>query len=273
MKRGRDRKIILSNRLLYTLIAFGIILAITAGVYAVTIPLGSSGNPGHNIQDIGPPATCTSGQTLLYEPAGTTTWACGAGGSSSQWQTSGSGSDISYSLGKVDVNSNSGSGGYISSGNIHGTGTAAYFPSGIYVPQSATSWIYSDNLYLGTESGDIINFRGNAITGDASSSVTAGSFIYASDKAFKTNIQPLQNSLSKVQQLQGVSFNFKPNGEESIGFIAQDVEKVLPELVSGTEGSKGVAYGNVVAVLVEAIKEQQKQIDDLKAQLQEMKEN
>ncbi|MDO8528735.1 MAG: tail fiber domain-containing protein [Nanoarchaeota archaeon] len=259
-----------SNRLLYSLIAFGIIAVLTVGVYALTPggnPAGTpSQNPGHLISSIDPPTPCAAPNNYLSFDG--TNWACTAGGGG-QWVTLGN--DISYNLGRVDVNSKDGAGGYISSGSKDGTGTAAYFPSGIYVPQTPTSWIYSDNIYLGSTSGDTINFRANTITGTGS--ITAGEFIYNSDRNLKTKIQPLQNSLSKVMQLQGVSFDWKASGERNIGFIAQDVEKVLPELVSGTEGHKGVAYGNIVAVLVEAIKEQQKQIDKLKSQLQEMKEN
>lgn len=96
-------------------------------------------------------------------------------------------------------------------------------------------------------------------------SVTASSFLYSSDKSLKTNIQPLQNPLENVQKLQGVSFNWKESGKADIGLIAQDVEKVFPELVStNSNGIKSVEYGNIVAVLIESIKEQQKQIDELK---------
>ena len=81
---------------------------------------------------------------------------------------------------------------------------------------------------------------------------------------------PLENSLDKVKQLQGVTFNWKESGRADIGLIAQDVEKVIPQIVStNSEGLKSVEYGNIVAILIEAIKEQQKQIDELKAQLKE----
>ena len=53
--------------------------------------------------------------------------------------------------------------------------------------------------------------------------------------------------------------------------VAQEVEKVLPEVVSGDEGNKAVAYGNIVSLLIEAIKEQQGQIEDLKQEIQALK--
>jgi hypothetical protein len=94
-----------------------------------------------------------------------------------------------------------------------------------------------------------------------------------SDIRLKENIKPLQNSLEKVKNLQGVSFNWKNDELKSpkIGLIAQDVEKILPELVftNPTDGYKGINYAEINAVLIEAIKEQQKQIDDLKKLIQQ----
>ena len=75
-------------------------------------------------------------------------------------------------------------------------------------------------------------------------------------------------------KLNGVSFNKKatPNVKE-IGFIAQEVEAVIPDLVTETnEGIKTVSYSRVTAVLVETIKEQQAQIDAQQAQINELKD-
>ncbi len=97
-----------------------------------------------------------------------------------------------------------------------------------------------------------------------------------SDKRLKMNIQPIEGALDLVKALDGVIFDWKSdedielylNNLSRVGFIAQDVEKVIPSLVYTTpEGFKGVHYANLVAVLVEAIKEQQKQIDFLKQKL------
>lgn len=85
--------------------------------------------------------------------------------------------------------------------------------------------------------------------------------VNTSDKRFKTNIQPISNALSKVLGLSGVYYNWKenPNGDKRIGFVAQDVEKVVPELVFKNERTPekylGVHYDNVTPLLVEAIKE------------------
>ncbi len=100
---------------------------------------------------------------------------------------------------------------------------------------------------------------------------TGHGYFYTSDRSFKTNIQPLENSLNKILKLQGVSFNWKNTGEPSIGLIAQDVEKVFPEVVSGKEGEKTIDYAVLVAPLIEATKEQQKEIEELKAEIKELK--
>ena len=110
----------------------------------------------------------------------------------------------------------------------------------------------------------------------------------SSDKRLKKNINVLENSLNKVLQLEGVSYNYVPeyknlkfdSRRKSIGFIAQDLEKVFPEIVRTDEdGLKSVEYHLLNAALVEAIKEQQSiinkqssEIDDLRRSLEELNE-
>lgn len=99
----------------------------------------------------------------------------------------------------------------------------------------------------------------------------AGTLTQSSDMRLKTNIRPLENSLEKVTSINGYNYNWKPELQKDttnqIGFMAQEVERIFPELVStDVNGYKSVAYQNLVPVLVEALKEQQKQIDELKAQ-------
>jgi len=119
-----------------------------------------------------------------------------------------------------------------------------------------------------TVAGGIITPLGVTATGK----VTAAAFEYDSDITLKENIQPINNALDKVLQLNGVSFNWKESGEASLGVIAQEVEGVFPELVHTNKatGLKSVEYGNLVAPLIEAIKEQQKQIEELKKQVEEL---
>lgn len=92
----------------------------------------------------------------------------------------------------------------------------------------------------------------------------------ASDIRLKNNIELLQSSLEKVMKLQGVTFTWKadPKNRKSIGFIAQEFEKVIPELVftNETDGYKGINYAEVSAILVEAIKELKAENDRLKSE-------
>jgi hypothetical protein len=103
--------------------------------------------------------------------------------------------------------------------------------------------------------------------------VGAPGFYYSSDRSLKKDITPLKDSLSKIVKMNGVSFKWKETGKESIGLIAQDLEQVLPEAVIGEEGSKSINYSALVASLIEAVKEQQEEIEWLKKELSQLKEN
>jgi hypothetical protein len=93
----------------------------------------------------------------------------------------------------------------------------------------------------------------------------------ASDISLKENILTLNDSLNKVNQLRGVTYTWKDTNaggtQTNIGFIAQEVELVIPELTFENNGIKGVKYADTVALLVEAIKELTNEVNDLKQQL------
>ena len=98
--------------------------------------------------------------------------------------------------------------------------------------------------------------------------LSATQFTSLSDATKKTNIRPIDNSIELTKQLQGVRFDWIDNDKPSLGLIAQDVEKVLPELVeTNSDGIKSVSYSNIVGVLIEAIKEQQIRIEELERKL------
>ena len=104
-----------------------------------------------------------------------------------------------------------------------------------------------------------LNDAGATVAGDilASGNVTA-----YSDERLKSSVETIPDALSKVLNVRGVTFDM--NAERGTGVIAQELEKVLPEAVFDNEdGMKSVAYGNVVGLLIEAIKEQQTQIETL----------
>ena len=97
---------------------------------------------------------------------------------------------------------------------------------------------------------------------------------YSSDERLKENITNIKEPLQKLSYINGVEFDWIPkegihsNEGHDVGVIAQQVEKVLPELVTDREnGYKAVRYEKIVALLIEAVKEQQLQIDELKSKL------
>jgi len=85
-----------------------------------------------------------------------------------------------------------------------------------------------------------------------------------SDESFKKNIVPIESSLDKVIQLQGVTYDWKTDGTSDIGFIAQNVKKIIPQVVRGDEGEYGLDYGKITAVLAEAVKELNDKIESQK---------
>ena len=104
--------------------------------------------------------------------------------------------------------------------------------------------------------------------------VAAGNVTAYSDQKLKTNVNTINDALSIVGKLRGVSFDWKADGEHSIGLIAQEVKEVLPELVVTNKGVspvtqeieeiKSVDYGKIVGVLINAINELKAEVDELK---------
>jgi len=88
-----------------------------------------------------------------------------------------------------------------------------------------------------------------------------------SDVRLKENIHSIDNALDKVMQINGVEFDWKETKEPSVGVIAQDIEEIIPEVVKISGDIKTVNYNGLVGVLIEAIKEQQHQIEELKKQI------
>ena len=97
--------------------------------------------------------------------------------------------------------------------------------------------------------------------------LTSTDYNSSSDITLKENFVPITNPLDIIDQLNGFGFNWKDSKEKSYGLSAQDVEKVLPEIVKNRpDGTKGINYLNIIAFLVEAVK-------DLKQELQELKKH
>lgn len=147
------------------------------------------------------------------------------------------------------------------------TGTAA---SSQFLSWNGTDYAWATPTDTNTtySAGTNLSLSGttfNVASSPTFTTVTATDFNTTSDARLKTNVETLTGSLDKVKGLRGVSFDWKATHVPDIGFLAQEVEEVLPELVNIDDaGTLSVKYSNIVAVLVEAIKEQQAQIDELK---------
>ena len=131
----------------------------------------------------------------------------------------------------------------------------------------------------GTDNSGEILFNISAGDGHFDGDVIAYSTTTTSDRKLKKNIKPLEKALEKVQNLKGVSFQWKKDDKESIGFIAQEVQEVVPEVVHNNRKEHdgvlisealGVDYGNITALLVEAVKEQQSLINRLEARIKDL---
>lgn len=131
----------------------------------------------------------------------------------------------------------------------------------------------ADKLVVLDNGNVAINKSSPGYTLDVNGNIGATAYFYTSDRSLKAEISPLEGALSKILSLQGVSFSWKKDGKRSVGLIAQDVENVFPELVGEAHGTKSVQYANLVAPLIEAIREQQRQIDELREEVEALKNN
>jgi len=101
--------------------------------------------------------------------------------------------------------------------------------------------------------------------------LTSTDYNSSSDNRLKTNIKTVENAVDTISALRGVTFDWKEGDTKGIGLIAQEVEKIIPEIVTTDEdGYKGIKYTNIIGILVEAIKEQQEQINILKKQIEKL---
>jgi hypothetical protein len=101
--------------------------------------------------------------------------------------------------------------------------------------------------------------------------LTSTDYNSSSDKRLKKNIKTVSNAVETINALRGVTFEWKEGGIKSAGLIAQEVEKVLPDSVSiDDNGFMGIRYNNLIGILVEAVKDQQIQINSLKQQIEKL---
>lgn len=162
---------------------------------------------------------------------------------------------------------------------VHGKSEIGY---GVHGESKSGVGVWGRSEYTGV-SGHGIGASGTGIFGFGSGYAgffsgdvyVSGNFTQSSDVRYKSNIATLPNALDTILNLRGVTYEWKRDefkdknfkAGKQIGFIAQEVEKILPELVrTDANGYKSVAYVNVVPVLVEALKTQQQQIQALRTQ-------
>jgi trimeric autotransporter adhesin len=149
--------------------------------------------------------------------------------------------------------------------------------------ETGSNKLYIDNCYIESGSGlcDMPLIYGafeNRMVG-INGALTMTAVLTPSDIRLKKEIEPLKSSLEKVMNLKGVSYIWKAdenqgrgfNADRNIGLIAQDVENIIPEVVhTDVNGFKALSYDKLVPVLVEAIKEQQDVIKELKGEMARM---
>jgi len=211
---------------------------------AVTITSGATGAMDNVNIGVTTPGT---GKFTTLTATGTTTLATSLTGllkaSSGVVSTATSGTDYSPAIAVTD----------------DGTTNASYYPlmssvigatgSGVSLSTAYTS---NSKLYFNPSTGTI----------------NATIFNSLSDANKKQNVASIQGAVSTVNKLNGVSFEWKDNSLPSYGVIAQDIEKVIPEIVStDKDGAKSVNYNGIIGFLINAIKEQQAQIDELKEKI------
>jgi len=205
----------------------------------------------------------TTGNTLYYSATDGTNWEVGLGTLTS-----------STLLTRTTVYSSSNSGSAVT---FSGTVTVwcdypssiASQPAGATVTPTSTNatyYIVGSSATSGAQTIASVSVT-NAVSYNASTgALTAVSVVSSSDERLKSNIQTLTNATQTVEKLRGVSY--LRNNRPEIGVIAQEIEKVLPMLIhEDPEGYKSVAYGNMVGLLIESVKELSLEIKELKTKV------
>lgn len=162
-------------------------------------------------------------------------------------------------------------------GGINGALTPAYVAWSTYGTGAGGAAIYNDNgthkklMVVGNNSAGGAREVGIWDNLKVNGNVTAAGYFHSSDKRLKTNIQTAPG-LSIVNKLRGVMFDWKKDNTPSSGLIAQEVEEVMPSAVhTDAEGMKSVEYDQLIAPLIEAVKEQQAEIESLKYEIDTLK--
>jgi hypothetical protein len=161
---------------------------------------------------------------------------------------------------------------------IHGVNSQFTMHGQATVAGASTTPLYMYNdgrLYLSntaeatslSDSSVSLTVKGGATV--AKNLYVGGTIYESSARELKENIEPLVGSLGKIRLLEGVSYNKISNGQKEIGLIADEVLKVIPEVVSSKDGkAEALHYSRLTAVLIEAVKELTNKVESLEAQIQ-----
>ena len=161
---------------------------------------------------------------------------------------------------------------------IHGVDSQFTMHGQATVAGASTTPLYMYNdgrLYLSntaeatslSDSSVSLTVKGGATV--AKNLYVGGTIYESSARELKENIEPLVGSLGKIRLLEGVSYNKISNGQKEIGLIADEVLKVIPEVVSSKDGkAEALHYSRLTAVLIEAVKELTNKVESLEAQIQ-----
>ncbi len=144
---------------------------------------------------------------------------------------------------------------------------------------SSNTMIFGNSSVIGWGFGvqpsagvDAFKIGSNATNGNGARLTLAGVWTNASDSTKKYNIKNCKYGLNEILKLRPVSYNMKVTKKSDIGFIAQEVRLILPELVYGVEGDMTLSYSQITAVLTNAMQEQQKIIDYQKEKIKSLEE-
>ena len=147
------------------------------------------------------------------------------------------------------------------------TSSIVHYPLIVSGTGSVTASITTTSNYFSfTPSSGTLSVNQLSVVGVA----TATDFNSTSDINLKENVKIIDNAVDKVNSISGITFNWKENKKPSAGVIAQEVEKILPEIVQENDGNKTLNYNGLIGLLIEAVKEQQEEINNLKTRLEHL---
>ena len=161
------------------------------------------------------------------------------------------------------------SGTFTDSGSGTQTAARAALSGGTGITYNSSTGVIDCDINTPAEVGlGSLSSNGNSLAGNfsVSGAITASGNITAfSDARLKENVETIEGALDKVSQMRGVMYD--KDGERGTGVIAQEMQQVMPEVVmdSGRGDYLSVAYGNIVGVLIEAIKELKAELDEYKS--------